>query len=91
MVELIDENTYYQAFKQWLESGSLSFDYKDESAMNEKWIKFADEIGIELGIKPNKNQIYATIFDKDCWKEAKKYYSIISYRQKNELPIQTSL
>ena len=86
-IELIDETTYYQAFNQWLESSTISFDYKDENLINERWLKFADEIGIELGIKPNKNQIYATVFDKDSWKEAKKYYSIISYKQKNELPV----
>ena len=76
--QLIDENSFYLAFKQWLESGSDFFNLKDEDQMNEKWLKFADDVGIYLGQKTT-DKLIAEIVDSVCWKEAKKYYSIISY------------
>jgi len=76
--QLIDQDSFYRAFKQWLESGSEPFNLKNEDQMNEKWLKFADDLGIYLGQK-NGDKLFAEIVDNICWKEAKKYYSIISY------------
>lgn len=78
-IELIDQDSYYRAFKQWLDSSSDFYDFKNENLMNEKWLKFADDLGIYLGGSPKNEKIIAEIVDKSSWKEAKKYYSIISY------------
>lgn len=76
--QLIDQDSFYRAFQQWLDSSSESYNTKDEDQMNERWLKFADDLGILLGQKI-QDKLSAEIVDNVCWKEAKKYYSIISY------------
>jgi len=83
-IELIDQDSYYRAFKQWLDSSSDFYDTKNENLMNEKWLKFADDVGIFLGGSPKNEKITAEVLDKTSWKEAKKYYSIISYETNAE-------
>lgn len=78
--ELVDSDSYYLAFKQWLDSSNTIYDLKNENLMNDLWLKFADEIGIFLGIKNESKDFNVEIIDNQCWKEAKKYYSIISYK-----------
>jgi len=76
--QLIDEASYYRAFKQWLDVSMDVYNAKDEKAMNEKYLKFSDDVGVYL-YKTISEKILAEIVDNICWKEAKKYYSIISY------------
>ncbi len=45
-LEIVDEGSYYRGFKNWLDSSNSTFDPKNESQMNEYWLKFADEVGI---------------------------------------------
>jgi hypothetical protein len=82
--ELVDEAAYYRAFKSWLDSSNSFCDEKNDSQMNEYWLKFADEIGIYLGANNQNEKIMIEITDAQCWKEAKKYYSLISYRVSEE-------
>lgn len=77
--QLIDEGSYYRAFKQWLDASMDIYNPKDEYQMNEKWLKFADDVGIYLATTKVEEKILAEIIDSICWKEAKKYYSITSY------------
>lgn len=91
-LELLDEASYYRAFKQWLESSNNAFDLKNEDQMNEYWIKFADDLGILLGSKiKNKSLtsevLLAEVVDPECWKEARKYYSIISFKTEEEAAV----
>ena len=79
-LELVDSDSYYLAFKQWLDSSNAIFDFKNENLMNDLWLKFADEIGISLGINNENKDFNIEVIDSTCWKEAKKYYSIISYK-----------
>jgi len=76
--QLIDEGSYYRAFQQWLDASADVYNLRNESQMNEKWLKFADDVGVFLGLKKSEN-LLAEVVDNTCWKEAKKYYSIISY------------
>jgi hypothetical protein len=78
--ELVDEGAYYRAFKSWLDSSNSFYDEKNDSQMNEYWLKFADEVGIYLGAKSENEKIMIEVADSQCWKEAKKYYSIISFK-----------
>jgi hypothetical protein len=78
--ELVDEGSYYRAFKTWIDSSNSFYDSKNESQMNEHWLKFADEVGIYLGAKSENEKIMIEVADLQCWKEAKKYYSIISFK-----------
>ena len=84
-IELIDEGSYYRAFQQWLDTSNQIFDVRNEDLMNEKWISFSDEIGIKLGSVAANNQILAEILDSSSWKEAKKHYSIISFKTNYDL------
>ena len=84
-IEAIDKTTYYNAFNEWLNSSNDFFDLKNEVTMNEKWLSFANEVGIMLGGSQEQDKILITVEDAICWKEAKKYYSIISYRVSEEV------
>ena len=84
-IELVDEGSYYRAFKQWLDSSSEFYDPRNENHMNEKWISFSNEVGIKLGATAKNEQILVEIEDNICWKEAKKYYSIISFKTDHDL------
>jgi hypothetical protein len=82
-LELVDEGSYYRGFKTWLDSSNSTYDLKDEYQMNEMWLKFADEVGIYLGRILENEKIIAEIIDSDSWKEAKKFYSIMSFKASN--------
>lgn len=78
-IEAIDKSTYYTAFHKWLNSSNEFIDFKNEKYMDEKWLSFATELGIELDTsKENDQFITVSVEDSVCWKEAKKYYSILS-------------
>jgi hypothetical protein len=79
-IELIDQDSYYRGFKNWLDSSNSTYDLKDEFQMNEMWLKFADEVGIYLGKVLENEKIIAEIIDSDSWKEAKKFYSIMAFK-----------
>jgi hypothetical protein len=79
-LELIDQDSYYRAFKQWLNLSNNYYDSNNEDDMNDNWLKFADEVGIYLGGKVEKEKIPAEIIDASCWRQAKAHYSIISYK-----------
>lgn len=83
-LELLDQDSYYRAFQHWLDHSTFSFNLGDEKAMNEFWLKFSDDLGIKLGLVKNE-KILIEIFDNECWREAKKYYSIISFKASPEL------
>jgi hypothetical protein len=76
--ELIDQDSYYRAFQQWLDSSADVYNPKDQDQMDEKWLKFSDDLGIHLGRK-GTDHFLAEIIDNTCWKEAKKYYSLITF------------
>lgn len=83
-IEAVDKSMYYNAFNEWLNSFNEFIDLKNEKYMDEKWLSFANELGITLGGDQEKDQILITVEDSVSWKEAKKYYSIISYRVSEE-------
>ena len=78
-LELVDQESYYRAFDQWLKHSISSFDFKDDERMNELWLKFSDDLGVRLGLTKNE-KILAEVVDDVCWREAKKYYSLISFK-----------
>ncbi len=84
-IESVDKSSYYNAFNQWLSSSNEFVDLKNEDLMNDKWLSFASDLGINLGGYDANNQLIIIIEDELCWKEAKKYYSIISYRVVEEV------
>lgn len=79
-IEAVDKTTYYNAFNEWLNASTEFFDLKNETHMNEKWLKFASDLGISLGGYDIEDRLLVEVEDGICWKEAKKYYSLISYR-----------
>ena len=79
-IESVDKTSYYNAFNEWLNASNEFFDMKNETHMNEKWLSFANELGITLGGYDANDQLLIEVEDGICWKEAKKYYSIISYK-----------
>jgi hypothetical protein len=79
-IEIVDEGSYYRAFKSWLDSSSTFYDTKNESQMNEHWLKFADELGVYLGRHLENEKMLIEIADAQSWKEAKKFYSIMSFK-----------
>lgn len=79
-IETVDKTSYYNAFNEWLNSSTEFFDLKNETHMNEKWLKFANDLGINLGGYEVDDRLAVEIEDDICWREAKKYYSIISFR-----------
>lgn len=83
--ELIDQDSYYRAFQRWLDSSSDTYNLKDEDQMNERWLKFADDLGIFLGGEEVNGRMPVEIVDNICWKEARKYYSIVSYETNFEV------
>lgn len=83
-IEAVDKSTYYTAFHEWLNSSNEFIDLKNEKYMDEKWLSFATELGIELGASQQNDQIIVSVEDSVSWKEAKKYYSILSYRVSEE-------
>lgn len=83
-IEAVDKSMYYNAFNEWLNSSNEFIDLKNEKYMDEKWLSFANELGITLGGSQENDQIIISVEDSVCWKEAKKYYSIISYRVSEE-------
>ena len=91
-LELLDEASYNLAIKQWLESSNNAFDLKNEDQMNEYWLKFADDLGILLGSKVKNESltsesVLVEVVDPECWKEARKYYSIISFKTEQEATV----
>jgi hypothetical protein len=76
-LELVDKDSYYRAFDKWLEH--TTYNLKDQKQMDELWLKFSNDLGIELGLAVN-DRFLINIIDSLCWKEAKKYYSLISFR-----------
>lgn len=79
-IEIVDEGSYYRAFKSWLDSSTTFYDEKNESQMNEHWLKFADELGVYLGRTLENEKMLIEIADAQSWKEAKKFYSIMSFK-----------
>lgn len=79
-IEAVDKTSYYNAFNEWLNASTEFFDLKNEVHMNEKWLSFANDLGISLGGYDANDQLLIEVEDPTSWKEAKKYYSIISYR-----------
>lgn len=79
-IEAVDKTSYYNAFNEWLNASTEFFDLKNETHMNEKWLKFASDLGINLGGYEAGDKLTVEIEDGVCWKEAKKYYSIISFK-----------
>lgn len=79
-IEAVDKTSYYNAFNQWLNASTEFFDLKNEVHMNEKWLSFASDLGVSLGGHDANDQLLVEVEDAVCWKEAKKYYSIIAYR-----------
>jgi hypothetical protein len=79
-MEAVDKTSYYNAFNEWLNSSTEFFDLRNETHMNEKWLLFASDLGINLnGFDANDNYLIQ-VEDDTCWREAKKYYSITSFR-----------
>jgi hypothetical protein len=81
--EFVDEGSYYRGFKIWLDSSNCVYDPKNELQMNEFWLKFADEVGIYLCRTLENEKLMIEILDSQCWREAKKYYSILSFKAAN--------
>jgi hypothetical protein len=79
-IEAVDKTSYYSAFNKWLNASTEFFDLKNEILMNEKWLKFAGDLGLVLGSYDLNGNLLVEVEDNVCWKEAKKYYSIISFR-----------
>lgn len=79
-LELVDKTSYYNAFNEWLNASSEFFDPKNETHMNEKWLSFANDLGINLGGYDVYDKLLIEIEDSVSWREAKKYYSILSYK-----------
>ena len=79
-IEAVDKTSYYNAFNEWLNASTEFFDLKNETHMNEKWLSFASDLGISLGGYDANEKLLIEVEDGVCWKEAKKYYSIISYK-----------
>ena len=79
-IEAVDKTTYYNAFNEWLNASTEFFDLRNEVHMNEKWLSFANDLGINLGGHDANDKMLIEVEDDVCWREAKKYYSIISYR-----------
>lgn len=79
-IEAVDKTSYYNAFNEWLNASTEFFDLKNETHMNEKWLKFASDLGLSLGGYDLNGNLLVEVEDSLCWKEAKKYYSIISFK-----------
>ena len=79
-IEAVDKTSYYNAFNEWLNASTEFFDLNNETHMNEKWLKFANDLGLSLGGYDLNGNLLVEVEDSASWKEAKKYYSIISFK-----------
>lgn len=79
-IEAVDKTSYYNAFNEWLNASTEFFDLNNETHMNEKWLKFANDLGLSLGGYDLNGNLLVEVEDSVSWKEAKKYYSIISFK-----------